>query len=277
LHFNYTPNLPAIEADMSMIEQLIINLAVNARDAMPKGGAVTIGTGMVEINETHVRINPEARPGKYVCLRMSDTGSGIPPEILPRIFEPFFTTKAVGKGTGLGLATVYGVVKQHNGWVEVLSEVGRGTTFRIYLPASTVTADAAGDKPVNEKNCRGNETVLVVEDEPQLRTMVCGVLRQHGYSTLEASCGPEAIPVFRENASKISLVVTDMVMPGNMNGRELGEILLAEKPGLRIIYSSGYSAEMFAKDSVLKRGLNFLQKPYHPSALAKIVRDCLDS
>ena len=277
LHFNYTPNLPAIEADISMIEQLIMNLTVNARDAMPKGGSVTVGTGTVDINETHARINPEAHIGTYVCLRISDTGAGIPPEILPRIFEPFFTTKAVGKGTGLGLATVYGVVKQHNGWVEVLSEVGRGTTFRIYLPASAVIADTAGAKLVNEKNCRGNETVLVVEDEPQLRAMVCGVLRQHGYSTLEASCGPEAIPVFRENASKISLVVTDMVMPGNMNGRELGELLLAEKPDLRVIYSSGYSAEMFAKDSVLKRGLNFLQKPYHPSALAKIVRDCLDS
>ncbi|MDB6057134.1 MAG: multi-sensor hybrid histidine kinase, partial [Verrucomicrobiales bacterium] len=277
LHFNYTPNVPPLEADSSMVEQLIMNLAVNARDAMPKGGTVTIGTGMVEINETHARINPEARVGKYVCLRLSDTGSGIPPEVLPRIFEPFYTTKAVGKGTGLGLATVYGVAKQHQGWVEVLSEVGKGTTFRIYFPAANVTADAAGLKPVNEKNCRGNETVLVVEDEPQLRTMVCGVLRQHGYTTLEASCGPEAIPIFRENASKISLVLTDMVMPGNMNGRELGDILKAEKPSLRIVYSSGYSAEMFSKDSVLKRGLNFLQKPYHPSALAKIVRDCLDS
>jgi two-component system, cell cycle sensor histidine kinase and response regulator CckA len=277
LHFNYTPNLPVVEADIGMVEQLIMNLAVNARDAMPKGGTVTIGTATIEINDTHARINPEARVGKYVCLRVSDTGSGIPPEVLPRIFEPFFTTKAVGKGTGLGLATVYGVVKQHKGWVEVLSEVGRGTTFRIYLPATNVAADASGAKAVNEKNCRGNETVLVVEDEPQLRAMVCGVLRQHGYCTLEASCGPEAIPLFRENAQNIHLVVTDMVMPGNMSGRELGEILKSEKPGLRVVYSSGYSAEMFAKDSVLKRGLNFLQKPYHPSALVKIVRDCLDS
>jgi signal transduction histidine kinase/CheY-like chemotaxis protein len=277
LHFNYTPNLPVVEADIGMVEQLIMNLAVNARDAMPKGGTVTVGTAMIDINATHARINPEAHIGKYVCLRVSDTGSGIPPEVLPRIFEPFFTTKAVGKGTGLGLATVYGVVKQHKGWVEVLSEVGRGTTFRIYLPATNVAADAANAKPVNEKNCRGHETVLVVEDEPQLRSMVCGVLRQNGYCTLEASCGPEAIPIFRENAQRIDLVVTDMVMPGNMSGRELGEILKSEKPGLRVVYSSGYSAEMFAKDTVLKRGLNFLQKPYHPSALVKIVRDCLDS
>lgn len=277
LHFHYTPDMPCVEADMGMVEQLIMNLAVNARDAMSKGGTVTVGTGTVDINETHVRINPEAHVGKYVCLRISDTGTGIPPDVLPRIFEPFFTTKAVGKGTGLGLATVYGVVKQHKGWIEVLSEVGKGTTFRIYFPAVAATADSAGLKEDRENNCCGNETVLVVEDEPQLRSMVCGVLRQHGYTTLEASCGPEAIPIFRENISKISLVVTDMVMPGNMNGRELGEILKAEKPGLRIIYSSGYSPEMFAKDSVLKRGLNFLQKPYHPSALAKIVRDCLDS
>lgn len=277
LHFHYTPQLPSVEADIGMVEQLIMNLAVNARDAMPDGGTVTVGTGTVEINQTHARINPEARVGKYVCLRISDSGTGIAPDVLPRIFEPFFTTKAVGKGTGLGLATVYGVVKQHKGWVEVLSEVGKGTTFRIYFPATAVAADSTGISAANDKNVCGNETVLVVEDEPQLRSMVCGVLRQHGYTTLEASCGPEAIPIFRENASRISLVVTDMVMPGNMNGRELGELLKSEKPELRIIYSSGYSPEMFAKDSVLKRGLNFLQKPYHPSALAKIVRDCLDS
>ncbi len=277
LHFNYTPNLPSVEADIGMLEQLIINLAVNSRDAMPKGGTVTVGTALIEINHTHVRINPEAHVGRYVCLRISDTGSGIPAEILPRIFEPFFTTKAVGKGTGLGLATVYGVVKQHQGWVEVLSEVGKGTTFRIYFPASAVTADVTGSKTITEKNCRGNETVLVVEDEPQLRAMVCGVLKQNGYRTLEASCGPEAIPLFKENADKIAVVLTDMVMPGNMNGRELGEILHKDKPDLRIIYTSGYSPEMFSKDSVLKPGLNFLQKPYHPSALAKMVRDCLDS
>ena len=277
LHFNYTPNLPVAEADIGMVEQLIVNLAVNARDAMPKGGTVTVGTAMININKTHARINPEAKVGPYVCLRISDTGSGISPEILPRIFEPFFTTKSIGKGTGLGLATVYGIVKQHKGWVEVLSEVGKGTTFRIYLPASPIASDTAGAKPVNEKNCRGHETVLVVEDEPELRAMVCGVLRQHGYCTVEASCGPEAIPVFKQNADKIALVLTDMVMPGNMTGRELGEVLKKDKPGLRMVYSSGYSPEMFAKDSVLKRGLNFLQKPYHPSALVKIVRDCLDS
>ena len=277
LHFNYSPHLPPIHADSGMIEQIILNLAVNARDAMPRGGTLTIGTRALEINSTHARVNSEARSGHYVCLRVSDTGSGIPPEIMSRIFEPFFTTKDVGKGTGLGLATVYGIVKQHQGWSEVLSERGRGTTFRVFLPAATRLTEAVETRAISDQNCCGSENILVVEDEPELRAMVCELLKHHGYSVLQAGSGPEALPIWREQSGKIDLLLTDMVMPGNMNGRELAEKLKNEKPGLKVIYTSGYSVELIGKDFVLNRGLNFLQKPYHPLALVKVVRDCLDS
>jgi CheY-like chemotaxis protein len=208
---------------------------------------------------------------------VSDTGSGIAPEILPRIFEPFFTTKGVGKGTGLGLATVYGIVKQHRGWVEVLTEQSKGTTFRVFLPATTERAEGGCAEPDTQEACRGVETVLVVEDEPELRQLVCEILRQYGYTTLSAGSGPEAIPIWRQHAARIDLLLTDMVMPGNMSGKELAEALKAENPSLKTIYTSGYSVEMMANDFRMKRGLNFLQKPYHPRTLLKVVRDCLDS
>ncbi|HZM02239.1 MAG TPA: response regulator [Candidatus Saccharimonadales bacterium] len=277
LHFNYSPHLPAIHGDAGMIEQIILNLAVNARDAMPRGGSLTIGTNTIEINAQHTRVNSEANTGAYVCLRISDTGLGIPPETLSHIFEPFFTTKEVGRGTGLGLATVYGIVKQHQGWVEVLSEPGKGSTFRVFLPAGPGADEPPDNECEQTENCCGTETVLVVEDEPELRALVCQILRQHGYTTLEAGSGPEAIPIWRQHADRIHLLLTDMVMPGNMTGRELAGVLKAEGPSLKVIYTSGYSAEMLANDFVFKRGLNFLQKPYHPHALLKVVRDCLDS
>ena len=277
LHSNYSPNLPLIHADSSMVEQILLNLAVNARDAMPRGGSLTIGTNTTEITEEHSRVNSEARPGRYVCLRVSDTGSGIPPEILPRIFEPFFTTKGVGKGTGLGLATLYGIVKQHHGWVEVLTEPAKGTTFRIFLPAAEEATRDLGVKRDLSDTCGGTETILVVEDEPELRGMVCQILRSYGYTTLEAGSGPEAIPIWRSHADQVDLLLTDMVMPGNMTGRDLAEKLNTDAPSLKVVYTSGYSVEMFANDFVFKRGLNFLQKPYHPHALLKVVRDCLDS
>jgi two-component system, cell cycle sensor histidine kinase and response regulator CckA len=276
LHFDYSPNLPAISADSGMIEQIIMNLAVNTRDALPRGGQLSIGTSAIEITEAHVQANPEARLGNFVCLRFSDNGAGIPPEILPKIFEPFFTTKEVGKGTGLGLATVYGIVKQHQGWIEVLSKLGEGTTFRVYLPSVKGTAQPAG-KSKPEKIEGGEERILVVEDEPELRALVCEILKDHGYEVIEAANGPEAIPVWQEQEGKIDLLLTDMVMPGNMTGRELAEKLKTQKPGLKVIYTSGYSADTIGKDFFFKRGLNFLQKPYHPLTLVKLVRDCLDS
>lgn len=275
LHFNYSPNLPLIQADAGMIEQIILNLAVNARDALPEGGTLTVGTDSVEINSTHMQINPEAKPGRYVCLRISDTGTGIDPAILPHIFEPFFTTKEVGKGTGLGLATVYGIVQQHRGWIEVLTQKGRGTTFRVFLPAVRRNAQSQGT--TQQENCPscGSETILVVEDEFELRTLVCGILKRHGYDVLQAGSGPEAMPIWQEQKGKIHLLFTDMVMPGKMTGHDLADQLKVEKPGLKVIYTSGYSVE--TKGFPYKRGLNFLQKPFHPAALVKAVRACLDS
>ncbi len=277
VHFHYSPQLPAINGDSGMIEQIILNLAVNARDAMPRGGNLTIGTNTIEITAEHTRVNSEAKAGRFVCLRVSDNGSGIPPEVLPRIFEPFFTTKGVGKGAGLGLATVYGIVKQHHGWVEVLTEQNKGTTFRVFLPTTSGTVAPGMDELDFQDNCYGAETVLVVEDEPELRQMVCEILRQYGYTTLSAGSGPEAIPIWRQHAHRIDLLLTDMVMPGNMSGKELAEKLKAENPRLKAIFTSGYSVEIMANDFGLKHGLNFLQKPYHPRALLNVVRGCLDS
>ena len=276
LHFNYSPDLPAIYADSGMIEQIIMNLAVNTRDALPRGGQLSVGTCAVQINEAHVQANAEARIGNFVCLRFSDNGSGISPEVLPRIFEPFFTTKEVGKGTGLGLATVYGIVKQHQGWIEVFTKENEGTTFRVYLPVVDRPAQSIGQSGT-EKIAGGNERILVVEDEPELRALVSEILKDYGYKVFEAANGPEAIPIWQECAGEIDLLLTDMVMPGNITGRELAEKLKAQKPGLKVIYTSGYSVETIGKDFSFKRGLNFLQKPYHPLTLAKLVRDCLDS
>jgi two-component system cell cycle sensor histidine kinase/response regulator CckA len=278
LNFNYAPNLPAVHADSGMMEQILLNLAVNARDAMPRGGALNISTEVMKINEVHVRKNPEARVGTYVCLRVSDSGTGIPREVLPRIFEPFFTTKDVGKGTGLGLATVYGIVKQHQGWIEVLSGMGQGTTFRLFLPATTMAAE----KPVEHKEAGtkadgGSEKILLVEDEPEVRVLVRNILKRYGYRIVEASSGPEALKVWDQYHGDFDLLLTDMVMPGNMTGRDLAEQLLSRKPGLKVVYTSGYSAETLGSDFIIKRGINFLPKPYQPVTLATTIRDCLDS
>ncbi len=278
LHFNYSPNLPLVHADAGMMEQILLNLAVNARDAMPRGGELNISTEVARINEVHVRKNPEARVGTFVCLRVSDSGTGIPRDILPRIFEPFFTTKEVGKGTGLGLATVYGIVKQHQGWIEVLSGVGQGTTFRLFFPATAVESSKVTEaKPLDNKVQGGSEKILLAEDEPEVRVLVRNILKKYGYRIVEAASGPEALTIWEQYHGDFDLLLTDMVMPGNMTGRELAEQLKARKPGLKVIYTSGYSAETLGSDFVIKRGINFLPKPYQPLTLAKTVRDCLDS
>ncbi len=277
LHFNYSPYLPSIFADSGMMEQIVMNLAVNARDAMPRGGQLTIGTTMAAITDAHVRANPEASRGEFVCLRITDGGSGIPQHVMPRIFEPFFTTKEVGKGTGLGLATVYGIVKQHRGWVEVLSEVGRGTTFRIYLPTGSRKPQALPAPSSVQKVAGGTEKILVVEDEPELQVLVKDILEHYGYRVMLAASGPEALATWEKHGEEIDLLLTDMVMPGNMGGRELAEKLKAKKTSLKVVYTTGYSVDMMGTEFSFKRGLNFLPKPYHPLTLVKIIRDCLDS
>lgn len=276
LHFEYASNLPPMEGDPGMIEQIIMNLAVNARDAMARGGTLTIGTADLEVTGEDVEANPEASVGHFICLKVMDTGQGMSPEVLRRIFEPFFTTKEVGKGTGLGLATVYGIVKQHNGWIQVSSRVGKGATFQVFLPASSRKSEDRSGIGVEPKIAGGTERILVVEDEPELLAMVRKVLKNNGYDVLDAASGPEALQIWKDHADHIDLLLTDMVMPGNMTGLELAEKLKGEKPALKVIFTSGYSVEMVGKNLGLQRGVNFLQKPYSPPKLAQMVRDALD-
>jgi signal transduction histidine kinase len=277
LEFNPLPELPLVQADTGMIEQVIMNLAVNARDAMPKGGTLTIRTEPVTINDAYVQTHPEARLGTFVCLRVSDTGCGMDAATMGRIFEPFFTTKEVGKGTGLGLATVYGIVKQHEGWIEVSSEVGKGSVFNVFLPASSAPVTAsAPESPLTAAVRGGQETILVVEDEPVLRDMAHLILQDCGYHVLEADSGAEALRVWERNSDAIDLVLTDMVMPGGVSGRDLAVRLLANHPQLKVIFTSGYNIEEANTDFFLRRGAAFLRKPYTRVDLAKVVRESLD-
>jgi PAS domain S-box-containing protein len=276
LQLNYSTVPATVEADAGMMEQVLLNLDVNARDAMPRGGQLSVRISVVDVNESHMQHHPEARAGRFVCVSKTDTGSGIPPENLSRIFEPFFTTKEIGKGTGLGLATVYGIVKQHQGWVEVESTVGKGTTFSIYIPF-VGEEQAQMEKPASKVIVRGGtETILLTEDEKPVRELVARVLEKQGYKVLQAGAGAEAIEVWRAHKDEIHLLLTDLIMPGNMNGRELAEVLWMERPELKVIFTSGYSADIVGKDFKIESDLNFLQKPYHPQALALAVRRCLD-
>jgi PAS domain S-box-containing protein len=267
--------LPLVNADAGMMEQMLMNLAVNARDAMPSGGSLTVTAEAVEIGAEAARQNREARAGEYVCISVSDTGCGMSPEVLHRIFEPFYTTKPIGKGTGLGLATVYGIAKQHEGWIEVQSKVGEGSTFKVFIPAGGKMEEHS--RPSAAPAARGgNECVLVVEDEADVREFVVGLLKSHGYRVFEADSGLAAIELWSKHEADIQLLLTDMVMPGGVLGRQLAERLLAEDPGLKVIYTSGYSPGMAGKDLPLLEGRNFLAKPYAPSKLLSIVREILD-
>jgi PAS domain S-box-containing protein len=273
---SYAADLPLVEADVGMLEQVVMNLAVNARDAMPKGGRLRLVTAVAEIDETYARSRPEARPGRFVHLSVSDTGCGMDAKVLARIFEPFFSTKEVGRGTGLGLATVYGIVKQHHGWIEVESQVGTGSQFSIFLPATDKAADQSAEPTVNLELIRGGrETILLVEDEHILRELVVTVLREYGYTVLEAPSGDAAIRVWDQHHTFIDLLLTDVVMPGGMNGYELARRLREQRPDLPVIYSSGYSAER-TKEEIELDGYAFLPKPYLPRQVAQLVRQSLD-
>jgi len=269
--------IPLVQGDTGMIEQVLMNLSVNARDAMARGGKLTISTDSVEVSEAYAATQPEARPGPFVCLRVSDTGCGMDDATMRRIFEPFFTTKEVGKGTGLGLATVYGIVKQHGGWVEVASEVGVGTTFNVFFPACSEPVLAQVSQAAPTEQIRGGEeTILVVEDEPVLRDMAHVILQDCGYHVLEASTGAEALRVWEQHRGEIHLLLTDMVMPEGMSGMELAQRLLAARPDLKIIFASGYSMDDLDTDFLRDGHAVFLQKPYTHVTLSKAVRDCLD-
>jgi PAS domain S-box-containing protein len=268
--------IPAIHADSSMVEQIAMNLAVNARDAMPNGGRVSITTSLETIHRAPTPMDPERRDGDYVRLTFSDTGIGMDTQVLSRIFEPFFTTKAVGKGTGLGLSTVFGIVRQHQGWLEVESKPNQGTTFRVYFPASRQAAQKT-ELVVDTALRSGRETILVAEDEDALREMVVQVLKIQGYTVLEAASGRHALEVWEQANRPVDLLLTDMVMPGGIMGSDLAERLSSQCPRLKVIYTSGYSPGMAGKDASLLEGRNFLPKPYSIGKLAQFVRECLDT
>ena len=277
IQLNLTAEPAAILADPGMMDQILLNLAVNARDAMPSSGHLVIQIDVVEFDELAASHLPQARPGSFVRLSVGDNGCGIPKDILPRIFEPFFTTKDVGKGTGLGLATVFGITEQHQGWIEVESEPGRGTTFRLYFPQLMAAPEAqSGGRQAAERDGHGKETILLVEDDAALRSAVGLCLKQLGYQVLNASTGVQALEVWREKRESIDLLLTDLVMPEGMNGRELASRLLVEQPQLKVIYMSGYSAEVAGRDFPLKEGDNFLSKPFQSAKLGKVIREKLD-
>ena len=260
-----------------MLEQVVMNLAVNARDAMPKGGKLVIGTSSAQIDEAYASQHPEAHAGQFVCLTVTDTGCGMDGPTLGRIFEPFFSTKEVGKGTGLGLATVYGIVKQHRGWIEVSSQVGCGTTFKIYFLATARECGTTGDSPTASRSVGGGkETILLVEDELVLRELVREILGRYEYRVIEASSGIEALKAWDEHDGQIDLLLTDMVMPEGMTGSEVAAQLRKRKPELKVIFTSGYSSEVMGKD-FSQCDVAFLAKPYLPPQLAQLVRQCLDA
>ena len=265
-----------VHADPGMIDQVLLNLAVNARDAMPEGGQLIIETSAVEFDEFAVAQSTPARPGAFVCLSVSDTGNGIPPEILPKIFEPFFTTKDIGKGTGLGLATVFGIVQQHQGWINVYSEVGHGTTFKIYLPRLVDMSEQTIAQKMLSTMPIGKETILLVEDEAPLRNAIRLGLAQLGYRVLEAPNGVKALEVWQEHRDQIHLLLTDMVMPAGMSGNDLAQRMVRDNPKLKIIFMSGHSAEVAGKSLPLEEGVNFLAKPFQIHKLAQTLRNRLD-
>jgi two-component system cell cycle sensor histidine kinase/response regulator CckA len=267
---------PVIQADASMMEQVLLNLIVNARDAMPRGGRLIIRTQGLTITTADTQHNPEARPGDFVRLSVQDTGGGIAPEVLPRIFEPLFTTKEAGKGTGLGLATVFGIVRQHQGWLEVKSQLGEGTVFEVLLPTISATAAPGQSAAAPAKAPGGSETILLVEDETAVRELAVIMLEKHGYRVLQAASGAEALKVWERHGARIKLLLTDLVMPGELTGWELAERLQTANPALKVIFASGYSAEATAQIFDAAKNFNFLQKPYHMRTLAGTVRQVLD-
>ncbi len=278
LRTQFTTEATLVHADTAMIEQVLLNLAVNARDAMPHGGFLTLSTQIVSGRDRPGGMPLEAHAEVFIRVDVSDTGTGIGAESLPHIFEPFFTTKEVGKGTGLGLATAFGIAQQHGGWLSVDSEVGRGSTFSLFLPrhqsAQASSSPALVSKPALQ---HGSETILVVEDDATVRSIVLQVLNKHGYRIHQAVSGLSALDMWEKCHGEVDLLLTDMVMPGGVSGHDLAQQLVAKKPTLKVIYTSGYSAEVFRGDFVLPERVAFLRKPYRAEELLAAVRQTLDS
>ncbi|HEX6078138.1 MAG TPA: ATP-binding protein [Methylomirabilota bacterium] len=272
---NLATDLGHVKADRGQIEQVVMNLAINARDAMPQGGQLLVETANADLGGDYVRRNVGSRPGPHVMLAVSDSGQGIPRELQKHIFEPFFTTKEQGKGTGLGLATVYGLVKQSGGYIEVDSAPGRGTTFRIYLPRVDAETPAAERGPRAAAPTGGTETILLVEDEDGVRELARDILRSNGYTVLEARNGAEALLLGEGHRGPLELLLTDVVMP-RMSGRELAERMAALRSDVSVLYMSGYTDDAVIRHGVLGSDTAFLQKPFTPAALVQRVRETLD-
>jgi len=277
LECRFAPGLPYVHADPGMLEQILLNLVVNARDAMPQGGELHISTERVTLSGDCVLKNPEARAGEFLCMTVQDTGAGIAPEHLPFIFEPFFTTKGPGRGTGLGLATVYGIVKQHQGWIEVSSQCGSGTTFKVYLPAMAAPVEPAGKEYPELPPAGGTEAILLVEDDQAVRQTTRRMLEAFGYNVHEAASAIEGMDVWAKRTGQISLLLSDIVMPEGLNGDELADRLRQQNPALKVILMSGYSREAAGKDpGFQQKKIRFLQKPCSSRLLLDTVRQSLD-
>jgi signal transduction histidine kinase/ActR/RegA family two-component response regulator len=276
LHCQPAPQSLWVNADAGMIDQILLNLAVNARDAMPTGGRLLIQTSTVEFDAVQAAKIPRARPGLFACLDVSDTGCGISSENLAKIFEPFFTTKAVGKGTGLGLAMVFSIVRQHQGWINVNSEIGLGTTFRIYLPQLNRPADKIIPASLPAAVLGGTETILLLDDEPAVRTLFQTALSRLGYRVLAASTSDEAQALWHQERDKIPLLLTDLLLSDGMSGYEFARRLQQEHSGLKVIYASGHGVDLASRNLQLQEGVNFLRKPFATHKLAQTVRNRLD-
>jgi two-component system, cell cycle sensor histidine kinase and response regulator CckA len=277
LEVRLAPDLDYVKADHGQIEQVLINMAVNARDAMPEGGKLIVGTRNITLDATFAEHHVGLEPGAYVLLEVSDTGTGMDAETQRQVFEPFFTTKERGRGTGLGLATCYGIIKQHGGSIVLYSEVGLGSTFKVYLPrvaaprATTLHNEATHAAP------NGSETILLAEDEPAVRTLASRVLRERGYTVIEAVDGVEALRMAQEcNKTVIDLLLTDMVMP-KMGGGALATRIQELYPGIRVLCISGYTDSALIQHGQLTHGMEFMHKPFSPADLARKVRELLDS
>ena len=274
-HCELADQLPPVWADQTGLEQVLMNLTLNARDAMPRGGRITIATSAVSIAPGDPDYNPEVIPGDYMVISVTDTGTGMDEATRNHIFEPFFTTKETNKGTGMGLATVYGIVKQHEGWIDVATALGEGSEFRVFIPVTHRTAEALPFPETPIVSSGTEATILIVEDDHAVRGLVREVLDHCGYHVFEAEHGEAALEVWKEHSHEIDLLLTDMVMPGSVNGLELSKLLLAEQPDLKVIYTSGYSAELFASDIPLEEGRNYLPKPYLSAKLTSMLTRAL--
>jgi len=268
------PGAGRVKADAGQIEQVLLNLGVNAGDAMPQGGRLTLATGNVTLDEAYAQTHAEVEPGPYVMLSVSDTGHGMTTTVQAHIFEPFFTTKEVGKGTGLGLATVYGIAKQSGGHITVDSEAGHGTAFKLYLPRVEEAPGTAEPEGPVDITRRGSETVLLVEDDEPLRTLARAILSTKGYTVLDATSPSEALRLADAHPGPIHILLTDVVMP-QMNGRQVADLLLAARPGLKVLFMSGYTDAAIVEHGVLEAGTHFLQKPFTPDGLSRKVREVL--